>query len=77
METEYVILPEFSTGEIIKIKLSERQKKESEQYDDFEEYLATLEKEYGFRLDDCQWMITENLDIYCYQNGEEAELNLL
>ena len=21
--------------------------------------LATLEKEYGFRLDDCQWMITE------------------
>ena len=27
METEYVILPEFSTGEIIKIKLSERQKR--------------------------------------------------
>ena len=59
METEYVILPEFSTGEIIKIKLSERQKKESEHYDDFEEYLATLEKEYEFRLDDCQWMVTE------------------
>ena len=59
METEYVILPEFSTGEIIKIKLSERQNKESEQYDDFEEYLATLEKEYEFRLDDCQWMVTE------------------
>ena len=59
METEYVILPEFSTGEIIKIKLSERQKNESEQYDDFEEYLATLEKEYEFRLDDCQWMVTE------------------
>ena len=45
METEYVILLDFSTGEIIKIKLSERQRKESEQYDDFEEYLATLEKE--------------------------------
>ena len=59
MEPEYVILLDFSTGEIIKIKLSERQRKESEQYDDFEEYLATLEKEYGFRLDDCQWMITE------------------
>ena len=25
----------------------------------------------------CQWMTTENLDIYCYQNGEETELNLL
>ena len=49
METEYVILPEFSTGEIIKIKLSKRQRKESEQYDDFEEYLATLEKEYGIQ----------------------------
>lgn len=32
METEYVILLDFSTGEIIKIKLSERQRKESEQY---------------------------------------------
>lgn len=31
METEYVILLDFSTGEIIKIKLSERQRKESEQ----------------------------------------------
>lgn len=27
METEYIILLDFSTGEIIKIKLSERQKK--------------------------------------------------
>ena len=59
METEYVILKEISRSEIIKIKLSERQKKESEQYDDFEEYLATLEKDYEFRLDDCQWMVTE------------------
>ena len=59
METEYVILLDFSTGEIIKIKLSKRQRKESEQNDDFEEYLATLEKEYEFRLDDCQWMVTE------------------
>ena len=30
METEYVILLDFSTGEIIKIKLSKRQRKESE-----------------------------------------------
>lgn len=59
METEYVILLDFSTGEIIKIRLGERQRKESDQYDDFEEYLATQEKEYGFRLDDCQWMVTE------------------
>lgn len=59
METEYVILLDFSTGEIIKSRFSERQRKESEHYNDFEEYLAILEKEYGFRLDDCQWMVTE------------------
>ena len=45
METEYVILLDFSTGEIIKIKLSERQRKESEQQMITETY---LERKYGF-----------------------------
>ena len=31
----------------------------AEKYDDFEAYLSTLEEKYGFRLKDCQWMVTE------------------
>ena len=46
METNYIIILNYSVGEVIKIKLTEKQIKESEQYDDFESYLSTLEEEY-------------------------------
>ena len=60
METNYIIILDYSVGEVIKIKLTQEQIKESEQYDDFESFLSTLEDEYDFRLKDCLWMVTEN-----------------
>lgn len=60
METNYIIILDYSVGEVIKIKLTEKQIKESEQYDDFESYLSTLEEEYDFRLKDCLWMVTKD-----------------
>ena len=57
--------------------MTDEELRESENYEDFESFLSTIKERYGFRLNSCQWMTTENLDIYCYQNGEEAELNLL
>ena len=60
METNYIIILNFSVGEVIKIRLDKEQLEESEKYDDFEIYLETLEEKYGFRLKDCQWMVTEN-----------------
>ncbi len=66
MEYNYLILPDYSTGEIIRIKLSEEQKRDSEKYDDFEEYLMTLEDGYGFRLLDCNWMAVERLQETVY-----------
>ena len=59
METNYIIILDYSVGEVIKIKLSPEQIKESEEYDDFESFLSTLEDEYDFRLKDCIWMTTE------------------
>lgn len=59
METNYIVILDYSAGEVIKIKLSKEQIEESYKYDDFEAYLATLEKEYDFRLKDCLWMSTE------------------
>lgn len=60
METNYIIILDFSTGEVIRIKLDKNQKEESEKYVDFEEYLETLEEKYDFNLKDCLWMVTEN-----------------
>ena len=59
METNYIIILNFSVGEVIRIRLDKEQLEESEKYDDFETYLETLEEKYGFSLKDCQWMVTE------------------
>ncbi len=61
MKYNYLILLDDSVGEVIIIKLTEQQKIESEEYEDFEEYIYTLEKEYSFRLSDCSWMVSEFL----------------
>lgn len=60
MKTNYIIILDYSVGEVIRIKLTKEQLEESKKYDDFEEYLSTLEEEYDFRLRDCLWMYTEN-----------------
>ena len=56
------------------IRLTDGEVKESGKYDDFEEYLSTLEDKYGFRLNNCQWMTTENLNVYRYDNGQEVSM---
>ena len=61
MNTNYVVILDYSVGEVIKIKLNEEQIKESEKYDDFESYLETLEDKYDFRLKDCLWMVCDTL----------------
>lgn len=58
METNYIIILDYSVGEVIKIKLTKEQIEESYKYDDFETYLSTLEEMYDFRLKDCLWMCT-------------------
>lgn len=72
MDTNYVIVLDFCGGYLNIIHLSEEEKKESEKYEDFESFLSTLEKKYGFRLSDCPWMITETLQVYRYENGKEV-----
>lgn len=72
MEPRYVIILDFCISALNIIRLTDEEVKESEQYNDFEEYLSTLEDKYGFRLDNCQWMTTENLNVYWYENGQEV-----
>ena len=74
MEPRYVIILDFCIDALNIIRLTDEEVKESEQYNDFEEYLSTLEDKYGFRLNNCQWMTTENLNVYWYDNGQEVSM---
>lgn len=72
MEPRYVIILDFCIGVLNIIRLTDGEVEESGKYDDFEEYLSTLEDKYGFKLNNYQWMITENLNVYWYNNGQEV-----
>ena len=72
MEPRYVIILDFCISALNIIRLTDEEVKESVQYDDFEDFLSTLEDKYGFRLNNCQWMTTENLNVYWYDNGQEV-----
>lgn len=72
MEPRYVIILDFCIGALNIIRLTDKEIKESGKYNDFESFLSTLEGKYGFRLNNCQWMTTENLNVYWYEHGQEV-----
>lgn len=68
MEPRYIILMDFSTGELIKIKLTEAELKASGEFETFEEFLDTFEDKYDFRVKDylfmtCQILSERNYNI--------------
>lgn len=73
MEPRYVLVLDYCVGCLNIIKLTDEELRESENYEDFKDFLSTLEDKYGFRLKDCQWMVSEDLSIYHYENGKEVE----
>ena len=66
MKANFLILLDCSVGELIKIRLTEQEKIESESHQDFEEFIYTLEDKYNFRLSDCSWMSCEVLSERSY-----------
>ena len=56
MEPRYVLILDFCVGCLNIIKLTDEELRESEEYEDFESFLSTIEEKYGFRLSNCQWM---------------------
>ena len=66
MDINYVVLLDCSVGEVIKIRLTEEEKIESESYEDFEEFIYTLEEKYNFKLFNCSWMSCEVLSERSY-----------
>ena len=66
MKVNYLVLLDYSIGELIKIHLKEKEKIESENYEDFEEFICTLEEKYDFKLSNCSWMCCEILSERSY-----------
>ena len=58
---EYIVLLDYTDGEVIKIRLSEQETILADEAEDYKEFLRTLEDKYHFRLDVCCWMSTTNL----------------
>lgn len=61
MEPRYIILLDFSIGELIKIKLTEDELRASVEFEDFSDFLYTLEDKYDFKVKDCLYMTVNNL----------------
>lgn len=75
MEPNYLILLNYCGGEIVKIRLTEEEKRQSEEYEDFEEFIREhIEEKYEIRLKDCTWMTLETLSerTYNMEGGENA-----
>ena len=67
MEANYLVLLDYCTGQIIKIKLAEEEKSHIDNYSDFEEFRRSeLEEKYEFRTKDVCWMTCDTLDEKTY-----------
>ena len=67
MEPNYLIILNYVTSQLIKIKLTDEEKQMSEKFDDFEVFMAAeLEKKYDFRTRDVCWMTCESVEELSY-----------
>ncbi len=71
MEINWIIILDYSYGGVTKIKLTDEERNAAYEYEDFEEFMVTLEDKYGFQLSDCNWMTVENLSEITYVDGKE------
>ena len=62
MGNKFVYILDFCLGCLNIIELTDEEQIESEQYDDFEDFLSTIEDKYGFKLSNCQWMFSDEID---------------
>ena len=69
MDINYLVILDFTNGCLNIIKLTAEEKEEAYKFDSFEDFLYTVEDRYGFSSSNAQWMTTETLDIYRYENG--------
>ncbi len=69
MEYNVLTIINPSTSELKIIMLTQEEKNAAYEYDDFEEFLYTLEEKYGFNVSDVNWMVSETLYASTYSHG--------
>lgn len=62
MESTYLILLDYCVGEVIKVKLTDDERKRLDESDDAEDFLYSIEKKYHFKVSQVSWMLCEE---YC------------
>ena len=76
VEQEYLIVMDFLSKSIRIIELTREEEYESLQYEDFGEFVETIQEKYGFDLDNSEWMLTETpgheLKTFVFKNGEDV-----
>lgn len=68
-EYRHVYIIDLSAGVLKVIILTDEEREEIKKFDVAEEFILTLEKKYGFRLSDCEWMMSDSYDIQIYKEG--------
>ena len=67
MEPNYLIILNYVTSQLIKIKLTDEEKQMSESYENFEDFMREeREDRYQFRTKDVCWMTVEDLSERTY-----------
>lgn len=62
----YIIVMDYSTGSLIKIKLTDKEREEFAATNDTESFVDGLSAKYGFRMQDSYWMSVNVLQEYNY-----------
>lgn len=61
MQTNYLVILNHASSEVITIKLNREQKAKAKTFVHFEDFVESLGKDYRFRLKECAWLVSENL----------------
>lgn len=59
MESTNLILLDYCVGEVIKVKLTDDERKRLDESDDAEDFLYSIEKKYHFKVSQVSWMLCE------------------
>ena len=64
-----LIILDYTTSHVSIIELTEEENQKSEEFENFEDFMVTIEEKYGFKTENCQWIISEELFVDYYRQG--------
>lgn len=59
---DYLVILDYESGRLLKIRLSEEDRRTASAFENAEAFVKSLSDKYGFSFKDSYWMSTETLD---------------